>query len=189
MRVFPTLHVRAWTRVTMADAPRAGLNVRDPAAQSTLAPDYSYGGFMEDRTDLWRGFEPDMKQMIHLGVDLSAPAGTPVACPARAVVCNVMRDATPFNGWGGRVIVCLFEGAFPYVLLGHLHPNSITVNTGEVVDAGHVIGVLGGGDSNGGWFPHLHVQQMSKVWDGCDGYAEADAPALQWVCDPMPLIQ
>lgn len=185
--IFPGLDHVEWTHVDMASGNRDGLDMHRAADQSKLAPDFTYGGYLEDRTLLWNGFEPDMKRMIHLGVDLSLPAGRVVASPRDSVVIHILRDTTTFNGWGGRIILKMSDHPFPFVLLGHLHPDRIRVAMGDTVREGQVVGELGDEAVNGGWFPHLHIQQMSRLWKNLDGYS--DAPEVfEWVCNPIPLI-
>ncbi len=184
--IFPGLEAVEWTRVDMAELDRQGLDMKQPLDQSKLAPDFTFGGYLEDRTQLWDGFEPGMARMVHLGVDISAPPGQIVTAPRKGVVVDVLRDRTPFNGWGGRIILEMpSEDPFRYLLLGHLHPDRLRVITGQVLEKGDPVGELGPPGLNGGWFPHLHIQQMSWLWKDLDGYAET---ALEWVCDPVPLI-
>jgi murein DD-endopeptidase MepM/ murein hydrolase activator NlpD len=96
-----------------------------------------------------------------------------------------------FNGWGGRVIFKI-DHEFPYLLYGHLDPKSITVRVGDKVSANTVVGRLGDARVNGGWFTHLHVQQMRELWPGFDGYADAcPRDIAKWrkmVCDPTLLL-
>ena len=52
-----------------------------------LGIDFSYGGWLEDRSTLWRGSYLDQKRKyIHLGVDFNVPAGTQVAIERAATV-------------------------------------------------------------------------------------------------------
>lgn len=184
--IFPGLEGVEWTRVDMAASDRQGLDMKQPLDQSILAPDYTFGGYLEDRTRLWDGFEPGMARMVHLGVDISAPPGQIVTAPRDAVVVDVLQDYTAFNGWGGRIILEMpSEDPFRFLLLGHLHPDRLQVEKGQVLEKGEPVGELGPPDLNGGWFSHLHIQQMSCLWEDLDGYAET---ALDWVCDPVPLI-
>lgn len=187
--MFPTWH-GAWGENHMARDVRPEMDMKDPGQQSVLAPLWTCGGFMEDRTKLWAGFEPATKSMVHLGVDFSAPAGTPIAAPRDAVVVDVLRDPSPFNGWGGRVVLKLGEWClYKFVVLGHLDPARLTLRVGDGVKRGEIVGYLGSAEVNGGWFPHLHLQQMSVLWRDFDGYAEADLPVLKWVCDPSYLVK
>lgn len=179
-------------------------NIRDTVAQERLVNlatnkptfTHSYGGFQEDRTVLWDGFEKDAKRMIHLGVDFNnLDAGEAVIVPFDVELIHYYRDNTLFNGWGGRLIFKILDSQhekYPYILLGHLDPNSIIAK--RIFKAGEMVGVVGDWHNNGGWFRHLHVQQMSSMFVDLykhdlkllDGYA-FDALNPEHVCDPTPL--
>lgn len=136
--------------------------------------DYSYGGWMEDRKDIWKG----KGHTLHVGVDYSVPAYTEVTVPCPAKLIERFWDADQKGGWGGRL---LFEAASGiYFLFAHLDWQGMVggarhyrfdmdqdrlskCKVGDIVQPGEVVGHLGTPDVNGGWFPHLHVQCMTKV--------------------------
>ncbi|HVU76619.1 MAG TPA: peptidoglycan-binding protein [Gaiellaceae bacterium] len=93
------------------------------------------------------GFGP-RGDRFHAGVDLEAPAGTPVAAAAAGeVVWNGRRD-----GWG--LLVTLANGDGIRTLYAHLE--SSAVRLGERVVAGALLGRVGAtGDATG---PHLHFE-------------------------------
>lgn len=137
----------------------------------------TYGGFGEDRSLLWEGFEKHGQSMIHLGVDFNnLPVGQRVCSISDGKVIHVMHDRATWNGWGSRVLIQTGTTVFLY---GHLNPDLLPeVNT--VVTKGQCIGVLGAEDQNGGWFSHLHFQVMTEDyvksfedWNLIDGYASA----------------
>ncbi|HET8606595.1 MAG TPA: peptidoglycan DD-metalloendopeptidase family protein [Gaiellaceae bacterium] len=93
------------------------------------------------------GFAP-RGDRFHAGIDLLAPAGTPVeaAAPGR-VVWSGGRD-----GWG--LLVTIADGGGIRTLYAHLE--TVRVRLGERVAAGAVVGRVGAtGDATG---PHLHFE-------------------------------
>ncbi len=170
--------------------PHTGL--RDVSAQNALLYDVSegnrvctYGGFGEDRSRLWSGFEPDHALMIHIGVDFNnLLPGQVVTSLTEGRVVHVLNDPHEFNGWGRRVII---QTGDLYFLYGHLDPRRETVSLGNKVQPGMEIGQLGDGTNNGGWFAHLHVQVMHESFinhsstvtlDNVDGYVFTQDLAL-----------
>ena len=154
---------------------------------------------------------------IHLGLDLFAPAGTPVHSPLAGVVASVADNDRP-GDYGPTVILrhapaasgrdggpaaggTIPDGPGFHTLYGHLdHATLRHLEPGQAVDAGDVIGRLGGADVNGGWPPHLHFQVIALDPlhdDGIEGADPGNFPgvALQrlrpvWesvLPDPSPL--
>ena len=88
----------------------------------------------------------------HNGVDLPSPTGTPVYSAFAGKVRTAMRT----KGYGNLIILRHPNGLETYY--GHL--SRIDVKTGEWVDAGQVIGLMGStGRSTG---PHLHFETRYK---------------------------
>jgi len=152
------------------------------SAQLATATRYVFGGFMENRSAMWRGFEqPPWKHMIHLGVDfMGLLAGTRVAAPCDGTVVHVQADPATFNGWGGRVVLrvrsVIYAVNDKYLLIGHLDPAHLP-SAGQVLKKGDLIGYVGTSDTNGGWFEHVHVQIVPRApadgrWEAVDGYAD-----------------
>lgn len=204
MAFFPRLRDATWSYVNLSDLHdsigRPDMHSVD--TQNAVVPlRLTFGGFLEDRTALWAGFEPHMKRMVHLGVDLNGmDPGEPVCLIEDAKVVHVMRDVRTFNGWGGRVIFRLERTCpFPYLLFGHLDAETLRTQPADHFRAGEVFANVANSSKNGGWFPHLHVQQMSEAFvasfadlDDLDGYADCDSMETlrEWVCDPLdPLVK
>jgi murein DD-endopeptidase MepM/ murein hydrolase activator NlpD len=146
-----------------------------------LDVDFSYGGWMEDRSHLWRGhYQEQDGTFVHLGVDYNVPAGTEVYAPHRMTVHQLWIDQDQHGGWGGWVLV-KDESANLYVIFGHLDPAQLP-QAGVKLQVGDGVGVIGRADVNGGWYPHLHIQcvegSLPLDTHGIDGYAKQAIPEL-----------
>ena len=147
-----------------------------PPADGWVCPyPYSVGRYDEARPwmytdDLFGGVRHH-----HIGLDLGAPAMTPVhACFEGEVWATAINDEP---GSYGPTLITVHETALPaeiggmpvgepvrfFVLYGHLHGTTLAkFQPGQTVAKGEVIGHLGTEEENGGWAPHVHVQ-MSFV--------------------------
>ncbi len=148
---------------------------------------YTFGGFREDRSLLWEGFEGD-NQMIHLGVDFNnLSPGDKVASISGGDVLDILVDTTPFNGWGTKIII---EDEKYCYLYGHLMNTTLSIN--QQIKTGEILGEIASSDKNGGWFPHLHLQIMEKKELNLnirevDGY-EFVKGTVKGVIDPIELL-
>ncbi len=110
---------------------------------------------------------------IHTGLDLFAPAGTPVHCPLPGVVHSVR--VSPGEQDYGHVILVRHEtpdGVGFHTLYGHLSAASVDmVEVGQQVSAGDQIATLGAPHENGGWSPHLHLMVITDLLDNTDEFA------------------
>ena len=100
---------------------------------------------------------------VHLGLDLFAPAGTPVHAPLAGTVLSAVDNDRPLD-YGPTVILrhLTGDGTGFHTLYGHLdHPTLEHLTPGRQVGAGEVLGWLGNASVNGGWPPHLHVQVIA----------------------------
>ncbi len=164
---------------------------------------YTFGGYLEDRSILWKGFEQS-GTMIHLGVDINnLTIGDPVTLPCDGKLVHILKDKSKMNGWGGRLIFRLttpFNGA-SYLLYGHLDYSSWdNLAIGRKFKAGDVVGYIGDSTVNGGWFVHLHCQLIkNEMWwlysddlmdlDDLDGYLLEDVHhAEEYSADPTDLL-
>jgi murein DD-endopeptidase MepM/ murein hydrolase activator NlpD len=152
-----------------------------------------YGGYGEDRgvyaaSPLFDGEEEP--RTIHLGIDVWTDAGTPVCTPLDAVVhSTAINDA--YGDYGGTVILA-HDGFF--TLWGHLaHREVLELADGAVLAAGAAFARLGSREENGGWPPHLHLQQILDLLDrrgDFPGVARRSERA-RWLSlcpDPWPLL-
>ncbi len=144
--------------------------------------DFSYGGWMEDRSFLWHGnYLEKSGGFVHLGVDLNAPTGTEVAIDFDAEIVRVDDDYPDEGGWGPRVIVRHAKEPI-YMIYAHLD-RDILCKVGDTVKKGEIFAKIGKPPFNGNWFPHLHVQSISEpyfndiekrdAWSELDGYGAA----------------
>ena len=96
----------------------------------------------------------------HLGLDLFAPAGTPLTLPLDAeVVVAEVRDMQ--LDYGGMLVLRHASGAHPrfFSIWGHLsHRSARRWQPGDRIAAGTVFAELGDFEENGWWLPHLHLQ-------------------------------
>ncbi len=141
--------------------------------------DFSYGGWMENRSILWKGsYLEQARNFIHLGIDVNVPAGTEVAAGFNAVVVKIDDDRSKDGGWGPRVI--LKHATEPiYMIHAHLD-RDIKCKVGDTLKISQVFAKVGKAPLNGNWFPHLHLQTISKKyyekleksnsWAQLDGY-------------------
>uniref|UniRef100_UPI00313B14EE M23 family metallopeptidase n=1 Tax=Inquilinus sp. OTU3971 TaxID=3043855 RepID=UPI00313B14EE len=101
--------------------------------------------------------------MMHTGVDLVAPAGTPIFATAAG---RVLRSGLA-GGYGNMVEIQHADG----LVTRYAHMQSLAVGVGDPVAIGTVVGTLGStGESTG---PHLHYEIRRR-----------DVPV-----DPMPFLE
>lgn len=97
---------------------------------------------------------------VHLGLDLFAPAGTPIMTPldAEVVDCRIIPDHQDYGG----VVLLKHEpepGLVFHTLWGHqAHTPVKHLRVGQKFTRGEAFISLGSPDENGGWIPHLHLQ-------------------------------
>lgn len=134
---------------------------------------YGIGLYGENRTvyatDQFADRASVERRTVHLGIDVFAPAGTPVYAPFAAQVRHLTYNADPLDY--GHTLILEHAGPVPfYTLYGHLGgslPKLLQV--GDRVNAGQLIAHLGDWFENGGWAPHLHFQIMTSMLDQHEG--------------------
>ena len=147
-----------------------------------LSADILYGGYLEDRSFLWRGSYMEPSKFLHLGLDFVAPAGTMVCIDQLARLVQVYQDPPgDTEGWGTRLLFQLIKEPRIHLVYGHLRPNALLHNVEDYFQPGQHIGDLGDPTENGGWSAHLHVQairgSIEEFLDdpaALDGYGELD---------------
>lgn len=149
----------------------------DPAFDAWFAAKnvrYGIGLYGEDRsvyrTPQFADAASPERRTRHLGVDIFAPAGTPVHAPLPGVARYVTYQADPLD-YGHALIIEHNTGDLPfYTLYGHLGPSLPTlIRPGDTIAAGQLVAHLGDWPHNGGWAPHLHVQIMTDMLDQTGG--------------------
>ncbi|MBP9757132.1 MAG: peptidoglycan DD-metalloendopeptidase family protein [Candidatus Pacebacteria bacterium] len=142
----------------------------------------TYGSYGENRGFIWRQTYLDaMENPIHAGIDINVPAGSLVIADVDCEVVWVGTDHPEPHGWGNRIIVKL-RGIDIWMIYAHL--GAPICRVGNKMGSGSPIGYVGTPHENGGWYPHLHVQAMTRqAWEmfladpsTIDGYY----PAEQW---------
>lgn len=94
--------------------------------------------------------------VLHAGVDLAAPHGTPI----RAVGAGTVTDAGwVFGGYGISVVIDHGNGFYTH----YAHASQANVSPGQQVSPGQSIALEGStGDSTG---PHLHFEVHQGMWN------------------------
>ena len=107
------------------------------------------------------------RRTIHIGLDLFAPAGTPVCAPLDGVVHAFANNDVPQDY--GPVIILRHEtesGDGFYTLYGHLNRASLEgLTVGRRIGRGERFASLGAPNENVGWTPHLHLQIITDLLD------------------------
>jgi len=96
----------------------------------------------------------------HTGLDFAAPSGTPIVAIANGVVTSVGYD----GAYGNKTVITLDDGTE----LWFCHQTSYTVNVGQEVRAGELIGYVGSTGNVTG--PHLHLEVRPGAGDPVDPY-------------------
>lgn len=147
--------------------------------EEKYSADFTYGGWMEDRSFLWKGsYLEESGNFIHLGSDFNVPYGTRVFAQYDMEVVYMENDFPLNHGWGQMLIGYIKERNI-CILYGHLSKN-ISWKIADKISKDEIIGIVGGVEENGFWFPHLHVQvitkkyfdevQLRNTWNEFDGY-------------------
>lgn len=203
MILFPNLRKGKWKKIDFDEESRkieevvTDLDFTNPDVCSDLVDklhqrykvNYSWGGFLEDRSNLWKDhYQKESGAFVHLGVDYNVPVKTEVALIKPGRVVDVFIDKDQYGGWGGRITWDLQDGTF--LTYGHLM-HDIKVSKGQFCKSGEIVGKVGFPNENGGWYPHLHVQLMNKIFiDECggiskiDGYLPKNDPKIRFLLNP-----
>jgi murein DD-endopeptidase MepM/ murein hydrolase activator NlpD len=124
------------------------------------------------------GSRGDGRYVLHTGIDISNPLGTPVRAVGAGQVVYAGNDTElafgPRTGYYGNLVITRLETAPEmqpiYVLFGHL--DRILVTQGQQVSTGEVVGLVGmTGIAIG---PHLHLE----VRQGDSSYQATRNPAV-----------
>ncbi|VVB75109.1 Peptidase family M23 [uncultured archaeon] len=204
MNIFPKLN-GSWAKVNLDKESRElALDYANPLVcakwvngiHAKLGVAYSFGGFLEDRSNIWRNtYLKETKSFMHLGIDYNVPAGTSVALPIDAKVCEIVRSKDANGGWGGAIKFNIADSDV-FFILAHLEHN-IKLGKGDFCRTGEIIGRTGESSENGGWYPHLHAQFFTKKFDDAfggafsklDGYLPKGSELIKQVINPKNYIK
>jgi murein DD-endopeptidase MepM/ murein hydrolase activator NlpD len=101
----------------------------------------------------WRTHPLTGNRRFHSGIDIAAPSGAPVLASGSGIVISA-----GWNGGYGKAIVIQHNDT-QQTLYGHL--SEISVEPGQKIDRGTVIGLVGStGNSTG---PHLHFETRTST--------------------------
>lgn len=135
---------------------------------------YGIGLYGENRSvyasDQFADMASHERRTVHLGIDVFAPAGTPVYAPLAGTVRHLTYQSDPLD-YGNVLILEHDDGPAPYfTLYGHLGGSlPELLSEGARVQPGDLIAHLGDWHENGGWAPHLHFQIMTSMLEQSSG--------------------
>lgn len=168
-----TSHIALPTRGERPDMPAFSDRAFDTWFAQTGAT-YGLGLYGENRTvyatpQFADSASPERRTM-HLGVDVFAPAGTPVFAPYDGRVHVLTYNADPLDYGHTLMLEHRADGLRFYTLYGHLAGTLPgLLSHGATVQAGQHIADLGDWHENGGWAPHLHFQIITDMLDQTGG--------------------
>lgn len=143
----------------------------DPAFDAWFAAQgvpYGIGTYGEDRhvyrTPQFADAASPERRTRHLGIDVFAPAMTPVHAPLAGRVRHVSYNADPLDYGNTLILDHKAGGVVFHTLYGHLAGTLPgLLHPGDSVQPGQVIAHLGAWHENGGWSPHVHFQVMTDM--------------------------
>ena len=119
------------------------------------------------------------RRTLHLGVDLFAPAETPIFAPLAGTV-HSLADHESIQSYGPTLILKHEPSADLrfYTLYAHLSPRTLERwQVGQSVAAGDLLAHIGGYPRNGNWTPHLHFQIVVDLLGHIDYFPGVCAPS------------
>lgn len=132
---------------------------------------FGVGGYNEARLIYrWPTRSPgEEPRTIHLGVDVTAPVGTPLYAPLDGVV-HGFENADGYQDYGPVIVFRhMTTGDQPtefYTLYGHLSLDSLDgLELGQFVARGEEFARIGPAPVNGNWWAHVHAQLMVDMLD------------------------
>lgn len=159
---------------------------------------YGYGGYLEERSIYKKSplFGTGKEaRIMHLGIDIWAPAHTPIYLPIRGLIHSFKYNDGMLDYGGTIILSCSLPSGPLFLLFGHLSKASLAEKKiGQMLEAGTLLADLGDRSENGGWPPHLHFQVIKDLQGMVGDYpgvvAKKELPFYQDNCpDPMPLIR
>jgi murein DD-endopeptidase MepM/ murein hydrolase activator NlpD len=135
--------------------------------------------------------QPEKFTGYHTGVDLEIFPNEKDAAVEVHAVCNgslLLKEYT--QGYGGVVVQsCTVSGSPITVVYGHIKLDSITLNEGNAINVGEVLGVLGAGYSSetDGERKHLHLGFHKGTAVSILGYVQNKTQLSDWL-DPCQFV-
>lgn len=129
---------------------------------------YGLGSYGEKRsvyaTDQFADAASPERRVIHLGIDVFAPAMTSLYAPLPGKVRHLTYNGDPLD-YGHTLILQHQAGEVTFfTLYGHLAGTLPgLLSAGQEVAAGQMIAHLGDWPENGGWAPHVHFQIITDL--------------------------
>ena len=123
------------------------------------------------------------RRTVHLGLDLFAPAGTPVHAPLDGTV-HAFADNHAEQDYGPVIILrhVTGDGTAFFTLYGHLSRESLAgLEAGREIRRGERFATLGAEHENVGWTPHLHLQVITDLLDLDTDFPGVGAPSQRAV--------
>ena len=122
-------------------APVQPQTVIEPITWASPMRTYRITGEFGDRSYMW-------SSGMHTGLDFAAPTGTPI----RSIAAGVVRQASYAGSYGYRTVVTLPDGGEVW----YCHQERLAVTTGQVLQAGQLLGYVGASGNVTG--AHLHME-------------------------------
>lgn len=177
--------------------PLGAANLRDTAAFTRTVAEMlaeknattGIGGYLENRVIYRRSphfgpAEPTAAEAparsLHLGVDVWAPAGTPILAPLPATI-HSLADNNNFGDYGPTVILeHTLAGIRFFSLYGHLTRREwASLQPGQALEHGETFTTIGPYPENGDWPPHLHFQLITDLQGRYGDFPGVAPPAEQ----------
>ncbi len=157
--------------------------------------DFSYGGFLENRENLWKNHYNSKKQIfIHEGMDFNVPVNTEVFLFEEGEVVEIIREPKLNGGWGNAAVFWMPKTG-RYVIFAHMK-KKLFVKKKKFYKKGQRIGFVGSHCENGNYFPHLHIQIMKpefaakyKKFKYIEGYSERNSGNLKSLDSPLKFVR
>jgi len=125
---------------------------------------WAIGSYLENREGILSQYAQMStdKRYFHLGIDICAPAGTPVFAPIDAVVHETGFEEGVGN-YGAYVILkhSPKDSEVFYTMYGHMKKSTLP-EKGAFIQGGSVIAEIGDLHENGGWNHHTHIQVITE---------------------------
>ncbi|RYG35306.1 MAG: peptidase M23, partial [Chitinophagaceae bacterium] len=146
--------------------PELGAKFFDDLRKKENVP-FFYGGYRELRSvyNRFKHFNDRSEpRNFHLGLDIWAPAGTPLYVPWGGMVHSFKFNEEK-GDYGATIILQHQISALNfYTLYGHLSLQSLSgLEAGIFLTRGVNFASIGGPEDNGQWIPHLHFQVILDI--------------------------